>query len=200
MNDRGPRANLFKRILQSILALLLTWTGGLIWFVDGLPREVEDSYTKTDGIVVLTGGSDRLVAGLDLLAAGMAKNLFVSGVGRETNRDELLRLSKRALELYECCVEIGKEALDTSGNALESMRWAQEQGHGSLRVVTASYHMPRSLIELGNAMPEVDLIANPVFPERVKLDRWWTWPGTMRLVAAEFNKYLVSLLRIRIAN
>jgi len=42
------------------------------------------------------------------------------------------------------------------------------------------------------------LIANPVFPESVKLEGWWRWPGTASLMAVEFDKYLVSLARARL--
>ena len=75
--------------------------------------------------------------------------------------------------------------------------WVKSGGYRSLRVVTASYHMPRSLLLFRHYMPEVELVANPVFPAHVKLESWWRWPGTAKLLAVEFNKYLVSLLRVQ---
>jgi uncharacterized SAM-binding protein YcdF (DUF218 family) len=184
--------------LRLVIAAAALWLGGLAWFAATLPREVGDRFTKSDGIVVLTGGTERMTVGLDLLAQGMAAKLFISGVDRGTNRGELQRLSQRAPELFECCVELGQEAEDTAGNAMETRDWARREGYRSLRVVTATYHMPRSLVELGRAVPEVELIANPVFPESVKLEGWWRWPGTASLMAVEFDKYLVSLARARL--
>lgn len=186
------------RALGLALAATVFWLGGFVWFAARLPREVADRFAKTDGIVVLTGGTERMLAGLDLLAEGRASKLFISGVGRGTNRDELQRLSQRAPELFECCVELGKQAVDTVGNARESTEWARREGYRSLRVVTAGYHMPRSLVELGRAMPEVVLVAHPVFPANIKLEAWWRWRGTTMLMAVEFDKYLVSLVRARL--
>ena len=194
---RGWR--LLRRALGLAAAAAVFWLGGFVWFAARLPREVADRFAKTDGIVVLTGGTERMHAGLDLLAGGMAGKLFISGVDRGTNRGELQRLSQRAPELFECCVELGQEAEDTAGNATETRDWARREGFASLRVVTASYHMPRSLVELGRAMPEVVLVVHPVFPANVKLAAWWRWPGTTMLMAVEFDKYLVSLVRARLS-
>ena len=69
----------------------------------------------------------------------------------------------------------------------------RQEGFHSLRLVTASYHMPRSLLEFSRAMPEVHIIPHPVFPERVKQERWWAWPGTASLIVAEYQKYLLAL-------
>lgn len=193
---RGPRMAL--HLGQLALAAALVWLGGFVWFALNLPRSVADPERGTDGIVVLTGGSERLAVGLELLAAGKGKKLFVSGVFQTTRAEELQQHSRQAPELFECCVELGKQAEDTVGNAKESTEWARREGYSSLRVVTAGYHMPRSLVELGRAMPEIELVPNPVFPEHVKLDEWWAWPGTTALMAAEFSKYLVSLARTRL--
>lgn len=182
---------------RALLGVALVWLGGLLWFAVGLPRGVDDPETPTDGIVVLTGGSERLAAGLELLATGKAQRLFVSGVDAGTDRAALEGANPAHKELFACCVEIGREALDTAGNAREVSRWAAAQGYRSLRVVTASYHMPRALLEMRRVMPEVELVANPVFPEHVKIERWWAWPGTAFLIAREFTKYVVSLLRAR---
>ena len=64
--------------------------------------------------------------------------------------------------MFECCVDIGYEAQDTPGNADETMHWAADQGFSKLIIVTSSYHMPRSLTELGRVMPDVRLVPYPV--------------------------------------
>lgn len=192
MKRPGPSWRWAARVLFGVA---LVWFGGLLWYAVGLPREVGDRETPSDGIVVLTGGSERLAAGLDLLAAGKAKKLFVSGVDTGTNLAALRDANPSHAAVFDCCVEIGREALDTAGNAREVSRWAAAQGYRSLRIVTAGYHMPRALLELRRAMPDVELLANPVFPEHVKIERWWAWPGTAFLIAREFTKYAVSLAR-----
>jgi uncharacterized SAM-binding protein YcdF (DUF218 family) len=176
---------------------LLFWLGGMIWFASTLPQKVQDTGSHTDAIVVLTGGSERINAGLDLLARGRARMLLVSGVHHQTNQHVLAELSQRTPDLFACCVELGKQALDTVGNALETADWVKRKGVRTLRLVTSAYHMPRSLVEFRRVLPHVRIVAHPVFSQSVKIREWWRWPGTTTFLAGEFNKYAVSLFRDR---
>jgi uncharacterized SAM-binding protein YcdF (DUF218 family) len=173
------------------LALLILWLGGLVWYAEDIPRAVADAATKTDAVIVLTGGSGRRDVGFQLLAEGRAKKLFISGVAREVNAEELMRLygHGRADE-FRCCVVLGHNAGDTAGNARETAQWMAEEGFSSLRLVTASYHMRRSLLEFRHAMPQVAMIPHPVFPEGFRAGDWWRWPGTLNLLISEYTKFL----------
>ena len=71
----------------------------------------------------------------------------------------------------------------------------REEGFRSLRLVTASYHMPRSVAEFRAASPELVIIDHPVFPGHVKIDEWWRWPGTTILIVGEYHKYLFARIR-----
>jgi uncharacterized SAM-binding protein YcdF (DUF218 family) len=71
----------------------------------------------------------------------------------------------------------------------------RRQGFSSLRLVTAWYHMPRSLLELDRAMPEIEIVAHPVFPDEVSGEHWWASRGTLLVLASEYGKYLGALLR-----
>lgn len=169
------------------------WIFGLVTFADGIPKTIQNPDQETDVIVVLTGGSSRLETGLNLLKADMAKMLFVSGVYQGIDVNYLLTLFREDPDDLASRVEIGNAA-DTRGNASETAEWAKDRNIKSIRLVTAAYHMPRSLLELGHSMPNVRLIANPVFPDHVKV-QWWRWPGTAVLVIKEYNKYLLVWLR-----
>ena len=68
-------------------------------------------------------------------------------------------------------------------------------GFKSIRLVTANYHMPRSLIEFRRAMPSILIVPHPVYPPQFKRSRWWLWPGTAALLASEFNKYMIAMFR-----
>lgn len=177
-----------------MLVLALAWLGGLVWFARSLPHSVADQTTKTDAIVVLTGGSQRVTRGLALLADGMAKKLFISGVYQGVDVAELLHVSRQSPDRVACCIVLGHEADNTLGNARETAAWMSAQGYHSLRLVTANYHMPRSRLEFARAMPDVTIIENPVFSGNVKR-RWWAWPGTFGLIVGEYDKYLVALVR-----
>ncbi len=176
------------------------WLAGLAWFTSMLPTSVEDATRPADAIVVLTGGSGRISAGLDLLAAGRARKLFISGVGPAVDVQELLRVSQRPAAELECCVALGHQAGSTLGNAVETAGWMQDNGLHSLRLVTAAYHMPRSLLHFRRAMPDIDIIPHPVFSENFRQDDWWRWPGSANLIVTEYSKYLVALVYDRRAN
>ncbi len=177
------------------LVAALAWGCGLLWFATLLPTRVLDPDSRTDAIVVLTGGSDRLNAALDLLAAQKADKLFVSGVYRGVDVRQLLDLFQQAPQDLSCCVFLGYEADNTEGNATETAEWIAAQGARSLRLVTANYHMPRSLLEFRRHMPAIQIVPHPVFPEPFKHDDWWLWPGSSWLLVSEYSKFLVAVVR-----
>jgi hypothetical protein len=55
--------------------------------------------------------------------------------------------------------------------------------------------MPRSLLEFDRAMPGIEIVAHPVFPEQVKQGHWWIWRSTAALLVNEYIKYLAALSR-----
>ena len=184
--------------LWTVLAATMLWFGGLVWYASLIPRPGAPSPMKSEAIVVLTGGSDRMAEGLRLLEGGFGRKLFVSGVYHRVEVKELLRVAKKNPGELECCIELGYTADNTAGNARETAAWMDKEGFRSLRLVTASYHMPRSLIEFHRAMPDIEIIVHPVFPEGFKRDEWWLWPGSTTLIASEFGKYLLALVRIEL--
>ncbi len=182
-------------VLAFLCIGLAAWVVGLFAFAAEIPKSLKKSTEETDAIVVLTGGTLRLEQGLALLAQGFAKKLFVSGVHRGVDVQQLLKLSRQSPQALDCCITLGYSADHTTGNASETADWMREQGYRSMRLVTASYHMPRSLAEFRHAMPTETIVPHPVFPTNVKLDAWWRWPGTAALIAGEYNKYLVAVVR-----
>ena len=94
-------------------------------------------------------------------------------------------------------VDIDKEARNTIDNATETSQWVARNHYTSVIVVTSNYHMPRALAELGRVMPGVTLIPYSVVDNNVHLDRWWTFPGTTRLLISEYLKYLFANVRMR---
>lgn len=183
-----------RRLSLAAVALLVAYGGGLVWFADSIVETVGDPDTPTDAIVVLTGGSQRVQTGLQLLTAGKAKKLFVSGVYHGTDVTALLHVQRQSPDALQCCIALGHAADNTYGNALETAAWMRQEGYGSLRLVTANYHMRRALLEFTRAMPEARIIPHPVFPEGVR-ERWWAWPGTLDLIIGEYDKYLWALVR-----
>lgn len=182
-------------VLGALAVLALAWVCGLLVFAQTLPDRVAAPDSPTDAIVVLTGGSLRLETGLELLAAKKAQKLFVSGVHRGVDVRQLLHISRQSPEAVECCVALGYDADNTEGNALETAAWLKKEGLTSIRLVTSSYHMQRSLVEFRAAMPAIEIVPHPVFPKSFKAKDWWVWPGSAGLIVEEYNKFLIAYMR-----
>lgn len=170
-------------------------------FVLTLPHG-ETDFTKldrTDGIVVTTGGQQRLVEGLNLLISGTTDKLLVSGVGKGVNKAVLaqeLNLNGQQANALFCCVELEYGALDTRGNALAARAWIDLNGLDSIRLVTANYHMPRAEIVFSRAMPNVDIHQWAVSPHALDVERWWQDPTIIRLLTREYAKYVAEIVRL----
>ena len=186
-----------SRIGGALILLAGVWGAGLFKYADAIPTQVDDPSTKTDAIVVLTGGSGRLDEGLKLLNEGAAQKLYISGVYKGVDMRALLEHYRQNPDELNCCVSIGY-AEDTIANAEETHEWVLENEIQSVRLVTSGYHMPRSVLEFKHAMPDLALVEHPVFPAHVKQDQWWAWPGTTGLIVGEYNKFLLAWVRHKI--
>jgi len=180
--------------------LVLLWLSGFALFVDTIGAFVEppidNDLTPTEAIVVLTGGSERLATGLDLLKAGKGQKLFISGVYPGLTLSQVLAKKDVSQDLRNCCIVLGHAADNTVGNAEETRSWMQTEGFHSLRIVTAYYHMPRSILVFSALLPDSAITPHPVVSEGAKFEKWWTRWGTTSLFATEYNKYLFARLRV----
>ncbi len=170
--------------------LALAWLAGFLWFVHSVASP-ETTRANADGIVVLTGGADRVAAGLRLLREGRGRVLLISGVGGGVELEALARNAGVDAVPLAARITLGREATTTTGNADETADWVRNQNLRSLLVVTASYHMRRAITELARTLPEVRLIPAPVVPPALRGERGL---ATMRLLADEYTKWLAAEL------
>ena len=181
----------FWILSTGLTAAAIAWAAGLLWFASTIPTDVDDKATRTDAIVVLTGGSERIETGLALLDEGFAERLFVSGAGEQVKPGDLLPRTRNLRPELRDHIMVGTSAGNTPENASETAAWARAEHVHSIRLVTAAYHMRRSLLEFHAAMPDVGIVPHAVFPVNVKSD-WWRWPGTASLIAREYTKFVVT--------
>lgn len=187
----------FARALVYLAALAAAMLAfGFMIFATSVTRNPLGSVEAADGIVVLTGGDNRIVEAAKLLREGRAKRLLISGVNRRTRPEDVERISGLDHKAFICCVDLGYEALDTVGNADETRTWANANGYKSLIVVTSSYHMPRSLAELSLALPGRKFIPHAVTPRSFPDSGWWLHIATTRLLLSEYLKYLPAAARL----
>lgn len=163
------------------LALLL-WVAGFVLFAVTLGRAADRR--TTDAIVVLTGGPGRIERGLALLDAGRARRMLISGVDRAVRPRELAVQYPRSGKSFACCVDLGREAVDTRSNAEETADWMRRRGYRSVRLVTTDWHLPRARFELRHALGALGVEA-VVIPDGVRSE-----PELSALVR-EYNKYIL---------
>ncbi len=178
-------------LLLLLLLLGAAWSLSFAAFL-GAAHETEALPAHADGIVVLTGGADRVAAGLHLLEEGRAPALLISGVGHGSGLDAIVRGLGLDVRSLTAPVVLGRTARTTRGNAEETAAWAHRRDVHSLIVVTAGYHMPRALLEIARALPGVTL--HPV-PVQSPVLRGATGPAALRVLAGEFDKWLAARTR-----
>ncbi len=176
--DTERRMSLAAVAWRIIAAVVLLWLAGWLWFSLTLPEPAVLA-TRTDAVVVLTGGGGRLARGLEVLAAKSAPRLLLSGVGKAT-RAQIAEANGVTLQQLKG-IDLGYEAVDTRSNAEETARWVARNDFKSLRLVTSAGHMRRARLELAAMLPHDVLIVSDAVPVEPRA------PG----IATEYSKYLV---------
>jgi uncharacterized SAM-binding protein YcdF (DUF218 family) len=184
-----------------VAALAIAFVGAGVGFVAFLSQlrgaEIKPD-RNADGIVVLTGGSSRVSDAMALLAGGYGRRLLISGVHPTNAASDISRSLPDNQSLLGCCVDLDRSAVNTRSNAAETQRWARDRGFRSLIVVTSNYHMPRAIVELSHAMPDVTLIPFAVVGDKWRDEPWWTSGATLRLLLSEYVKYVAAEVRVRL--
>lgn len=168
-------------MIRRIFALIVVvWALGFVAFVVWLPGPADG--VETDAIIVLTGGENRIERGIELLEARKARRMLVSGVNRTVRPAELAEEKGAPQELFDCCIDLGQEAVDTRSNGEEAARWVRENRFETVRLVTTDWHMPRARFEMARAMDD----GVTIVPDAVPSD-----PSLTQLFL-EYNKYLLT--------
>ncbi len=195
--------SIMKRVLKrlqpvsiGLFLVVVTFLIGFVVFaekVTGMQPPALDE--PADAIVVLTGGPARVQTGLELLKDKRGGRLLISGVHPSTNEKSLQRATHADAELFDCCVDLGRTARNTVGNAMESERWIRANNYRRVIVVTSNYHMPRSLLELSRRMQDVEFIPYPAAGADRRGHGWVAESETLRVLFVEYAKYLGATAR-----
>lgn len=178
-----------------VLFLMALWLSGLYAFTRGMMNEVPVTILKpADAVVVLTGGSNRLQTGFDLLDQNKGKKMFISGVYHGVEVRELLDLWKKDHGDLDCCVVLGFKADDTFGNAEETIEWMKKQKYKSAVLVTANYHLQRAMLAFDRLDAPFAIHPFPVTPEGLDMKDWWRNKTHRTLIMREYTKYLASFI------
>lgn len=190
-------------LLNFAMTGLLFWLAAFALFVLRMEASPASEEEKSDALIVLTGGKARVERGFELLSQGAAPVLLVSGVGHKVTIPEMLSQhasaqTKAQIEKRHAMIVFDYDASTTQTNAENTAEFVRSHQYHTIRLVTAHYHMPRSLIEFRAALPDVTILPEPVVPEEFAANPWWETRYTRGLVLQEFHKYLAAYLRLRL--
>ena len=190
-------SKLLKRFFISTLLIGMAWAVCLWCYVASMPTEPQTSTVKVDAAIVLTGGAARIEHGFARVSEGVADQLFISGVNDETTPEHIIMTVKQSVKnISDEQVTLGYKARSTIGNAMEAGWWIGENRITSIRLITANYHMPRSLLEFNDSLPaDIHIITDPVFPDGFDISRWLSDSNSRRLVMSEYHKFIASYIR-----
>lgn len=142
-----------------------------------------------DGIVVLTGGENRLHSAIALLTEDRGKRVLITGINPTISDESLRKIIKVDQALFDCCIDTDRSAENTVGNAIATGKWVKEHHLKTLIVVTGAFHMPRTIKELSHAIKDVEFIAHPVNVPDGK--NWWRDHSRVRDMLREYGKFMV---------
>ena len=187
----------FITSILGLLSFLAIWSGGLLYFIFNYNQEETPTDIRVDGIVVFTGSSGRINEGINLLEKDKSKFMLVTGV----NKSSLINTEnwiKSKTSMYSCCIELETKAINTVGNAKETIKWVNKYNLKSIRLVTSSYHILRSEIELKKIAPEsLIIIKHPIRDSTEKIS-FQNLVSYLMLISIEYSKFIISLIVLRL--
>ena len=180
----------------SLIALMVFILVGFVRFAMAVSDYETAKDARADAIVVLTGGGLRIEAGLRLLQNGQGKRLLISGVNPNTSARAIEARFPNYQALFACCIDLDRLAMDTAQNATETAKWVGQHGYQSLIVVTSDYHMPRSLMEMSAAMPEILLVPHAVRLAHEAGQSGIDISSQVKMMVREFFKTIASSFKL----
>jgi uncharacterized SAM-binding protein YcdF (DUF218 family) len=194
------RSSWFNWIWTPIaLAFLLcagTLFGGFVRFAEDVTKfKAPQIIEQYDAIAVLTGGKNRITNSVSLLKQDTNKRLLISGVNPNISDTDLMKVTGANQKLFDCCIDVGRDAKDTIGNGKEIAIWAEDKAYKNILIVTSDYHMRRSLYELRANAPDINLIAYPIKNNGSGDEKWYKNTDLLRTLINEFAKLNLSYFR-----
>ena len=174
-------------MIARLLALFAVLYGlGFALFAVTLGKPADAATPKVDAIIAITGGKGRIEHGARMLAEGKAKRLLIAGADPSVRKTDLVHCLGLKRKLFDCCVDLGSESVDTRSNAEEARRWMERRKIKSMRLVTSDWHMRRARYEFNRQFDA----GTRIVPDAVR-----TEPSFATLFA-EYNKYLLRRLSV----
>jgi uncharacterized SAM-binding protein YcdF (DUF218 family) len=171
----------------------MAWVLGICIFIANIPDEHTPSMEPTDAVVVLTGGSLRLEEGINIFHSFPSKKMLISGIGEGVTIKDLPATSHHLDASIRDKIVLGEIANSTITNAYETKIFMELNNFHSMRLVTSSYHIPRTKLIFGHVLPNIKIIYHPVYPANFRKNGYYISPKSFLMASNEYNKYLITL-------
>lgn len=186
------KSSFIGKFICTALALFALWVLGYCAFsIHALSLSPEDPDTKTDAIIVLTGGKGRIAEGLQLLVDNKAPQLFITGVHPHVTAKDITKIWTGEA-LLPCCITLGYEARSTVQNAQETKAWLAKHNHKTIRMVTGNFHMMRARYEFEHALPDTKIITHSIVQPRFGIKDHMFW----RMSFVEYHKNIIRRISL----
>ena len=164
----------------------------------------KDPINLSSKVVILTGGTNRIKEGFEVIYKLDKKsitnlNVLVSGTGKGFSKLSLQEKLNPGfdLRLIECCVELDSVSQNTYSNAIETSKWVSKNNIEEILLITSNYHIPRSILEFQNKMPNLKILYYPIIPKKHQINNWLKSFETFSLIFIEYCKYIIANVRIK---
>lgn len=191
------KTSIKKPIIAAIVVCGLLFVGGFAYFLSEIERfpETTPDSVSADGIAVLTGGFARLAPAVELLKMERGARLLISGVNPQNSDGSLKNALNVDDTLYDCCVDLDQDAMDTIGNAVGIAHWAASKNYSKIIIVTNDYHMPRSVLEIERQMSSVEIVPYVVRNQPQADETFSTKLDRYRVLSSEYLKFIATNFR-----
>lgn len=130
-----------------------------------------------DGVVVFTGGTNRVPTAVEWLREGYTGPVLISGVHPDVTKEDLMQ-GEPLNEVAAARLALDIGAQNTKGNVRNTRLWAEGLGLTAARgksvgILTSTYHVPRVRLLAVTGAPGLDIVYLPVQPQEAGLRDFW---------------------------
>lgn len=150
------------------ISCILIIACGFILFYHTVPQQSSSLIDQEfDAIIVLTGGKSRIHLANEIFKLHHEKYFFISGTNPKTTIQQIIT-HYNIPESQQHNLIISSLSTSTAGNAIESKLLLQSIKATKVLLVTANYHMPRSLWHFQQHLPDIEFFPHPSFSDNVE--------------------------------
>ena len=157
-------------------------------------------FQDTKSVVVATGGSNRILKGINLIEDNIERKMLITGVGKGISKIDIakaINANQKQSNILNCCVDLDLTAINTQGNAMQASLWLKKNDSKNSFLVTANYHMPRLMLEFKRVNPNINLNIIPVKPDLDPINKMYL-PNNFILISKEYLKFVITKSNLKL--